>query len=155
MKSTQRCFARKAGQMTLAFVSALLTGILILVGVLLAWSYPGKPGPFLDETGNPLADSISERIWVSINGVQQGLFIKSKNVNNSVLLFVHGGPGMPEYWLAQRYPNKLEDHFTVAWWRRNGDRHLVPGYRSRSQRALPLSPLPNYRCACSSWVRYL
>ncbi len=114
-----KLFARKAGRVMLTIISILLAGILILLGVLLAWSR-GKPEPFLDENGNPLADSISEKIHVTINGVEQGLFIKSKNINNPVLLFVHGGPGMPEYWLTQRYPTGLEDHFTVVWWEQRG-----------------------------------
>jgi pimeloyl-ACP methyl ester carboxylesterase len=92
---------------------------LILLGLLLAWS-PGKPRPFLDENGQPLAGSLSEKIRVEINGVEQGMFIKSKDSRNPVLLFVHGGPGMPAYWLTQRYPTHLEDHFTVVWWEQRG-----------------------------------
>ncbi len=93
--------------------------ILIFGGILLAWS-PGKAQPFVDENGNPLANSISEKIQVNINGLDQGIFIKSKNKDNPVLLFVHGGPGMPEYWLTQNYPTGLEEHFTVVWWEQRG-----------------------------------
>lgn len=57
-----------------------------------------------------LTGSLSEKIRVEINGMEQGLFIKSRNIHNPVLLFVHGGPGMPEYWLTQRHPTGLEDH---------------------------------------------
>lgn len=45
-----------------------------------------------------------------------GMIIKSKNVSNPVLLFVHGGPGMPEY----KYSSALEDNFTVVWWDQRG-----------------------------------
>ena len=114
-----KLFTRKAGRVMLTIVSILLAGILILLAVLLAWS-PGTPEPFLNENGKPLAGSISEKIHVNINGVEQGMFIKSKNINNPVLLFVHGGPGMPEYWLTQRYPTGLEDLFTVVWWEQRG-----------------------------------
>jgi len=103
----------------LIVISTLLVGVLILAGVLLALS-PGKPEPFLDENGKPLAGSISEKVFVDINGVKQGMFIKGKDVNNPVLLFMHGGPGMPEYWLTQRYPTGLEDHFVVVWWEQRG-----------------------------------
>jgi pimeloyl-ACP methyl ester carboxylesterase len=103
----------------LTISAVLLVCVLILVGVLLAYS-PGKPAPFLDENRNPLVGSISEKIQVNINGMEQGMFIKSKDINNPVLLFVHGGPGMPEYWLTQRYPTGLEDHFTVVWWEQRG-----------------------------------
>lgn len=78
----------------------------------------GNPIPFLDKNGKLLPDSISEKIFMDINGVKQGMFIKSKNKNNPVLLFLHGG--MPEYFLAQKYPTNLEDHFTVVWWEQRG-----------------------------------
>ena len=112
-------FVRKAIRMILIIPAVLFLCVLFLVGILLAMS-PGKPQPFLDENGDVLPGSISEKIRININGVQQGMFIKSKDVNNPVLLFVHGGPGMPEYWLTQRYPTGLEDYFTVVWWEQRG-----------------------------------
>ena len=35
----------------------MLACILGLVGVLVYWSYPGKPQPFVDEWGRPLPES--------------------------------------------------------------------------------------------------
>jgi pimeloyl-ACP methyl ester carboxylesterase len=96
-----------------------LAAFLVLACVLWAMS-PGKPQPFLDENGTPLTGSISEKIHVNINGIEQGMFIKSKKAGSPVLLFVHGGPGMPEYWLTQRYPTGLENDFTVVWWEQRG-----------------------------------
>jgi pimeloyl-ACP methyl ester carboxylesterase len=110
---------QKGKRAMLIFFSILLVSMLVLVGVLLAWS-PGKPVPFVDANGNPLPDSISEKVYVPINGLDQGMFIKGKNVNNPVLLFLHGGPGMPEYWLTQNYPTGLENEFTVVWWEQRG-----------------------------------
>ncbi len=63
---------------------------------------------------------LSEKIRVDINGVKQGMFIKSRDVNQPVLLFLHGGPGMPEYFLTQKYPTGLEEDFTAVWWDRRG-----------------------------------
>jgi pimeloyl-ACP methyl ester carboxylesterase len=100
-------------------VGILLGGIVILFGVLLAVS-PGKVKPFLDENGRPLAGSISENIHPNINGVPQGMFIIGKNVDNPLLLFVHGGTAMPEYFLTQKYPTGMEEYFTVCWWDRRG-----------------------------------
>ena len=85
--------------------------------MLLAFS-PGKPEPFLDENGELLPGSISEKIFVNINGVQQGMIIKSKDMRNPVLLYVHGG--MPDYFLTQKYPTGLENYFTVVWWEQRG-----------------------------------
>jgi len=100
-------------------ISIVLAGIVILTGLLLVWS-PGTPQTFLDAEGNPLLNSLSEKIMVNINGVEQGMFIKSKDVDNPVLLFLHGGPGMPEYFLTRNYPTGLEEDFTVVWWDRRG-----------------------------------
>jgi pimeloyl-ACP methyl ester carboxylesterase len=114
---TIKSFARKAVRVMLTILAILLVCGFILVGVLLAVS-PGKPKPFLDENGNPLAGSLSEKVFVNINGVEQGMFIKSKDVTHPVLLYLHGG--MPEYFLTQRYPTGLEDYFTVVWWEQRG-----------------------------------
>jgi pimeloyl-ACP methyl ester carboxylesterase len=110
---------QKAGRVMWTFIFVFLAIGLVFLGLLLAWS-PGRPQPFLDAKGKPLPGAVSEKIHIEINGVEQGMFIKSKNVHNPVLLFVHGGPGMPEYWLTQRYPTGLEDHFTVVWWEQRG-----------------------------------
>jgi pimeloyl-ACP methyl ester carboxylesterase len=97
----------------------LIAGILVLAGALLLRS-SGKPVPFLDDAGKPLPGSISEKIRVDVNGVQQGMFIEGRDVHNPVLLFLHGGTGMPEHFLARKYPSGLEEIFTVVWWERRG-----------------------------------
>ena len=99
-------------------VSVLLACILIPVGIFLYWSYPGKPKSFVDKTGRPLPGSISEKIYVKINGVKQGMILQSKDQRKPVLLFLHGG--MPEFFLTQHYPTGLEDIFTVCWWEQRG-----------------------------------
>ncbi len=110
-------FVRKVIGIMLTIPAVLLVCVLILVGVLQACS-PGKPQPFLDENGSPLAGSISEKVFVNINGVEQGMFIMSKDATHPVLLYLHGG--MPEYFLTQQYPTGLEDYFTVVWWEQRG-----------------------------------
>jgi pimeloyl-ACP methyl ester carboxylesterase len=112
-----RSLARKVGRMMWISVAILLAGMLILVGVLLACS-PGKAIPLVDGNGKELAGSISEKIHVPINGVEQGMFIKSKDARHPVLLYLHGG--MPDYFLTQQYPTGLEDDFTVVWWEQRG-----------------------------------
>ncbi len=108
---------QKGGSIMLTMISIFLVCILILAGVLLACS-PGKTKPFLDESGKHVEGSISEKIYVNINGLEQGMFIKGKNVNNPVLLYLHGG--MPDYFLTRKYPTGLEDYFTIVWWEQRG-----------------------------------
>jgi len=110
-------FVRKVIGIMLTIPAVLLVCVFILVGVLLACS-PGKTEPFLDENGKPLTGSISEKVFVNINGVKQGMFIMSKDATHPVLLYLHGG--MPDYFLTQKYPTGLEDYFTVVWWEQRG-----------------------------------
>ena len=114
---TIQSFSRKAGRIMLVTLSIFLVFILILVSVLLALS-PGKPKPFLAENGSPLAGSLSEKIFVNINGVEQGMFIESKDISHPVLLYLHGG--LPDYFLTEKYPTGLEDYFTIVWWEQRG-----------------------------------
>jgi pimeloyl-ACP methyl ester carboxylesterase len=68
--------------------------------------------------GVSAAREISEKIFVNINGARQGMFIKGRDRDNPVLLYLHGG--MPEYFLNERYPTGLDDYFTVVWWEQRG-----------------------------------
>jgi pimeloyl-ACP methyl ester carboxylesterase len=93
--------------------------IVLFFAVLLNIS-PGKPSAFKDEQGKILEGSISEKVFVSIGGVRQGMFIRSKNIDNPVLLFLHGGPGFPNYFLFEKFNPRLEDFFTVCYWEQRG-----------------------------------
>ena len=90
----------------------------VAVAVALLLRRPARPSPFLGEDGRPLPGSISEKIRVRINGVEQGMFIKGRDAGSPVLLYLHGG--MPDYFLSARYPTGLDEYFTVAWWEQRG-----------------------------------
>jgi pimeloyl-ACP methyl ester carboxylesterase len=99
--------------------AAVLGAILGLGGVLRAWSL-GKPDALNNAAGLPIKGSISERVFVDINGTRQGMIIQSTNISHPVLLFLHGGPGMPEFFLNTTHPTGLEQDFTVVWWEQRG-----------------------------------
>ncbi len=99
---------------TMLYILIFLVLLIIVVFITLLILSPGKPKQFLDENGNKLANSISEKIFLEINGSKQGMFIKGKNLDNPVILYLQGG--MPVYFLTEKYPTNLEDHFTLVWW---------------------------------------
>src|SRR5918912_542608 len=113
-----RSLARHAGRVVLIALSMALASLLGLMGLLLFWSYPGRPKPFVDETGTPLPGSISEKVFIDVNGMRQGMTIEGKSASHPVLLYLHGG--LPDYFLAKRYPTGFEDLFTGAWWEQRG-----------------------------------
>jgi pimeloyl-ACP methyl ester carboxylesterase len=104
----------------LVIMAAIIMGfILIITCVLLIYS-PGKLKPYVDNNGKRLPGSISEKVFITVGGIKQGMFIKSKNINNPVLLYVHGGPAFPNYFLIDKFNPDLEDYFTVCYWEQRG-----------------------------------
>ena len=103
----------------------LIIPLLMLAAGLFFWIYllmisPGTPEQFTDIDGNILEGSISEKIFVEIGGIKQGMFVRTKNLDNPVLLFLHGGPGFPNYFLFEKFKPGLEDFFTVCYWEQRG-----------------------------------
>lgn len=103
----------------------MLVGLIVLLALLgfiiflLAHS-PGKLKPWLDEAGQELHGSISEVIKLQIGGIEQGMILRGKNIENPVVLFLHGGPGSPEYMMTQRHPLPLDEFATICWWEQRG-----------------------------------
>lgn len=112
-------FIKTFTRMMFIVLSLLIAAILVIAIVLLIYS-PGKPEPFTDNKGKHIEASISEKIFITIGGVSQGMFIRGKNLNNPVLLYVHGGPAFPNYFLIDKYAPGLEDIFTVCYWEQRG-----------------------------------
>ena len=101
-------------------IAVTIAGMLLIsTWVLLIYS-PGKLNPYLDSDGEVLAGSIAEKAFVTVGGVKQGMFIKSKNIHNPVLLYIHGGPAFPNYFLFDKFKPDLEDYFTVCYWEQRG-----------------------------------
>ena len=97
--------------------STIIISILIFLGVMnMTGCTTLKIGT--DEKAKGLENT--RKLGVEINGALNGIFITSTNEDNPVLLFISGGPGVPEVWLNEvydrQYPNKLAEYFTVCYW---------------------------------------
>ena len=104
----------------LAILTFIIIGFLLVIIVVLLIYSPGKLKPYLDNNRKVLTGSSAEKIFITIGSVRQGMFIKSKNINNPVLLYVHGGPAFPNYFLIDKFNPGLEDYFTVCYWEQRG-----------------------------------
>lgn len=102
--------------MTRMVISGLLLAVVAMLIILVLIS-PGKPGHC---PAGKSGRGICEKIFVQIGGVRQGMFIRGSDTDNPVLLFVHGGPSFSEYFLVEKYPTGIEDHFTVCYWDQRG-----------------------------------
>lgn len=105
---------RKGVKTMMIYPLLLILGLFTTLFVYLVIVSPGNPQAFRDEDGEIIKGSISEKIFIQIGGVKQGMFIQSKDSTKPVLLYLHGG--IPDYFLTKKYPTGLEDYFTVVWW---------------------------------------
>ena len=95
MKQLKSGLRRKRIVWVILLFFAITAGIMLILP-----PGSGKPKPYLDDDGAPITGSISEKIWVNINGTQQGMFLKGNDITNPVLLFLSGGPSIPDYFLT-------------------------------------------------------
>lgn len=73
-----------------------------------------------DANGNPLPNSIASLEKVNLNGSEQWISIRGRDVNKPVLLFLAGGPGGSQLVTARRALGGLEEHFVVVNWEQPG-----------------------------------
>ena len=64
--------------------------------------------------------SIASLEKIELGDFKQSVLIRTKNVKNPILLFTHGGPGMPIMYLSYRFQRELEGYFTVVQWDQRG-----------------------------------
>lgn len=75
---------------------------------------------FRDRYGRMLPTSIASLEEINVGAAEQWVLIRGRDIRNPVLLFLHGGPGMPTMFLAHEFQRELEENFIVVQWDRRG-----------------------------------
>lgn len=65
-------------------------------------------------------NGIDKQVLVPVNGTQQWITVRGRDLRNPVLLFIHGGPAAPEMPTSWTFQNGWEDYFTVVQWDQRG-----------------------------------
>ncbi len=94
----------------------VLVFLLCAISITIWWFLPERTPQISKDSSN----SVSKIEFVEIGGLEQCVLIRSENKNNPLLLFLHGGPGMPMMYLAHEFQRPLEKNFTVVQWDRRG-----------------------------------
>lgn len=94
----------------------LLFVLSIIVLLVILWVLPERTPKI--KSGGSIA--ISKIDYIKIGGVEQCVLIRSANRNNPIILFLHGGPGMPIMYMAHEFQRPLEKNFTIVQWDRRG-----------------------------------
>jgi pimeloyl-ACP methyl ester carboxylesterase len=101
--------------------SRWLAGISVLILVVVAAALfktfsPISTPAFRGSNGKPLDNSIAVVERWRINGISESVILRGRDLNNPVLIWLHGGPGSSETPLLRVMNGALEDHFTVVYW---------------------------------------
>jgi len=98
--------------------SILFLSLVLLIMVLI--NSPGIPRPFLNNDGKKVPGSIAIIETVNINGMDQRMIIRGRDTTKPVLLYLHGGPGTPEFPFVRQFNSGIEDLFVVCYWDQRG-----------------------------------
>lgn len=66
------------------------------------------------------ANGIDEGIYVSLGGQEQYLLIRGEDVENPVMIWLHGGPSSPDAFANYTFQKHLVDEYTVVNWDQRG-----------------------------------
>ncbi len=104
-------------RIAIKILQGFLLAIFSIAVLLLAWwLWPARTSSIDSKSNNTIA-AIE---YLEIGGVEQCILIRGENTENPILLFLHGGPGMPMMYLAHEFQRPLERFFTVVHWDRRG-----------------------------------
>jgi pimeloyl-ACP methyl ester carboxylesterase len=106
--------------MIYVWIALGVLALLLLPVLLLRMISPGKTPPIVDAKGKAVPGSIAVIEKLIIGGVPQAMIIRGHSSSNPVLLYLHGGPGTPEYAFVRREFAALEKHFTICYWEQRG-----------------------------------
>ena len=74
-----------------------------------------------DADGNEIPGSIASLQTVTLGGLEQSILIRGADVTKPVLLWLHGGPGLPNSPLVGMFKTpELEENFVVVHWDQRG-----------------------------------
>ena len=99
----------------------LVTGAVVLL-LATAYTFKSFTAPIFAR------GSIADLYELEVNGDPQYLLVRGRDRQQPIMLFVHGGPGMPAMYLAHDFQRDLEEEFVIAHWdQRASGKSFKPG----------------------------
>ena len=103
-------------------VLAALGAAVLVVGVAVCHHLVnhGRTPAIRDAEGREVPGGVASLERITLGGVPQSMLVRGRSTSNPVLLFLHGGPGLPAMCFAHAWQRPLEDDFVVVQWDRRG-----------------------------------
>ena len=65
-------------------------------------------------------NGIDEAQYIMLGGQEQYILMRGENVNNPVIIYLHGGPSSPDGYVTYGFSDYLVDDYTVISWDQRG-----------------------------------
>lgn len=104
-----------------------LVGITLSLAIVFVW-LRGRTPLIHDTLGHVPPRALTELTWLRLGGARQAVLLRGADTTKPVVLFLHGGPGMPTMYLAHAFQRPLEHDFLMVQWDRRG---AGKSYRAR------------------------
>jgi len=99
---------------------SLVGVVLVSLMAVISSQFFAKTPPITDAQGKVIPGSIATLEKVNLNGSEQWISIRGRDMNQPVLLFLAGGPGGSQMVSERRALGELENHFVVVNWEQPG-----------------------------------
>jgi pimeloyl-ACP methyl ester carboxylesterase len=93
---------------------------LVLIALVLLYVKRPHTPAIRDENGRRPPNAVSHLMKIRLGGLDQWILIRGHDTSNPLLLFLHGGPGMPMMYLAHTFQRPIEEDFICVQWDRRG-----------------------------------
>lgn len=97
--------------------AVLAFSLSVIILLVISYTIPLRRGYTPEYT---LPQSVASLEQVTLGGSKQWILVRGMHSKNPLLLFLHGGPGMPMMYLAHDFQRELERSFVVVQWDRRG-----------------------------------
>lgn len=109
---------KAAGVVLVCAVAAVFIGYFGIKNVTFIKAFAGAPNPVFEDR------------YVELNGQEQFIRVMGRNVDNPVIILLHGGPGSPDGMTDYSYMDYLLDDYTYITWDQRGSGRTY--YRNKS-----------------------
>jgi len=110
--------------------------ILLIILMIIFWNkFFGSGGTpaIRNEKGDIVPGSIAVLDKIDMGGMDQGILIRGRDIDNPILLWLHGGPGSSQMPITHEYDKELEKEFVMVHWdQRGAGKSNPPGFDEKS-----------------------
>jgi len=99
-------------------ITAIVLAVLIILPLVTIYSVRG-----VNAIRFNISDGVQERTFVTLGGIEQAIHIRGQSTENPVIIWLHGGPGLPDTFQLSAFQFQMEHDYTfVRWSQRGGER---------------------------------